>query len=355
MYTISKDVLRNLGNSHGVTGRLLASVNRSAFSYPVKLVSGSVAVDIKSPIRRKLSATIIAKLSDPECDVFRTEIRAEYGISLNNFTWIWFPVGTFVVVAAKDNGKGQVEISGEDRWRRVVNARFLQPVTTSGKHIDAIKSLVQGADGRIVCTDYTGKTSTHRSSVWDRDRDKAVTDLKNAIGVDVFFNPTGGAEIRSVPVIDPTNAWNVLGGDGGALIDVREGISQDRTYNAVVVEGEDASGNVAVRAVSTITDTNSKLLFGGAFAQKPRFYRSTLITTYAQAKATADSMILRVSGVAKEIEIDAFINPALEGGDTVYVEIEPGVRQYHLVESFEIPLGPGGNTLKTKTSEVEGD
>lgn len=354
MYTIDANVLRNLGNSHAVSGRLLASVNRSAFTYPVKMLEGEVSVDGNSPIRRKLSAKIVAKLSDPECDVFRTEIRAEYGISLNNFSWVWIPVGTFVVVKATEDN-GVVTISGEDRWRRVANARFLRPVTTSGLHVNAIKSLVEGADGRITCIDYTAKTSTHRSSIWERDRDKAALDLAKAIGVDVYFNPTGGAETRLVPTIDATKAWNVGGGDGGVFIGARKGTSQDRTYNAVVVEGEDASGNVAVRAVSTITNGASSLLFGGSFSQKPRYFRSSLITSQAQAQSTADSMLLRVSGVAKEIEIDSFVNPALEAGDTVKAEMAAGVWEYHLVESFTIPLGPGGMTLNTKTSEVEGD
>lgn len=350
MYPISARALAALGQSHNVTGRLLASVNRSPFTYPVKLVDGSVKVDGASPIRRNLDALIIAKPGDPECDVFQTEIRAQYGISIDNFTWEWITVGTFVVTGAKEIGPGQIQIKGEDRWRRVADARFLRPVRTSGQHRLAIESLIEAADGRILCTDYSGKTSTHRTSLWERDRDKAIRDLGNAIGVDVFFNPDGAAEIRNTASIAATSVWSIFGGDGGTLIEPRREMNRDKVYNAVVVEGEDASGNVSVRAEAKVSDPASKLLFGAAAGQKPRFFRSSLITTQTQAQNTANSMLAKVSGVPKSIGIDAFVNPALEAGDTVYVEIEPGKHEYHLVESFTIPLGPGGTTIATRAA-----
>lgn len=331
-----------------VTGRLLASVNRSEFSYPVTLLEGKVSVDGTNPIRRKLNATIAARPDSPECDVFRTELRAEYGVSLDNSSWYWFPVGTFVLTDAKEADGGKMTITGEDRWRRVANARFLAPVVTSGKHTDAIKDLMQGADGRILCTDFTGRTSQHNSSIWERDRDKAVRELAKSIGVDVYFNPLGVAEIREVSTVAGIASWTLGEGDGGCLIFPRRELSQGNAYNAVVVEGEDASGAVAVRAVAKITDPNSKLFFGGGFAQRPRYYRSSLITTTAQAQSTAESLLLRVSGVAKTLNIEAFLNPALEVGDTIRVEVDPGVWEYHIVESFTIPLGPGGTTIATR-------
>jgi hypothetical protein len=353
MYAIDPHVLAALGRSHGVTGRLLASVNRSAFTYPVKLLEGSVTVDITNPIRRKLEATILAKESDPECDIWRTEIRAQYGISLNNFTWIWFTVGTFVLTSAKEAGNGQIRITGADRWQRVTDARFLAPVVTSGLHVNAITDLVEGADGRILCTDFSGKTSQHRSSLWERDRDKAALELAKAIGVDVYFNPVGAAEIRPAPILNAANAWNVYGGDGGVLIEPRRNKDRGKTYNAVVAEGEDASGNTAVRAIARVEGADQTLQYGGAAGQKPRFYRSTLITTHEQAQGTANALLSKVSGIAKTVEIDAFVNPALEGGDTLKVEIEPGKYELHIVESFTIPLGPGGTTMNTRAQNNE--
>lgn len=352
MYPLSAQVLQALGSSHSVTGRLTASVNRSAFTYPVTLVDGSVKVDGSSPIRRKLDAVIVAKRGDPECDVFRTEIRAEYGISLNNFSWIWIPVGTFVVTGAKEV-PGGMQITGEDRWRRIVDARFLQPEVTSGKHIDRIKELMERADGRISCLDHTGSTSTHRSSVWERDRDKAVIQLQNAIGAEVYFDPLGIAGIYNSPVLGQS-VWNLDGNDGGCLIEPRVDTNRDKVYNAVVVEGEDASGNTAVRAVAKVSDATNKLLYGGAAGQKPRYFRSTLITTQTQAQNTANSMLVKVSGIPKTVEIDAFANPALDAGDTVRVEIDPGSWEYHMVESFTIPLGPGGMTIATRAALEDG-
>jgi hypothetical protein len=343
--------------SQNVTCRLRASINGSPFTYPVKLESGEVTVDSRSPIRRKLSAVIGASITDPECDTFQAEMRAEYGITMPGQETFWIPVGTFVVTEATTASPGKVEITGEDRWRRIANARFLRPVSTSGQHVLAIKSLIEGADSRISCTDYSGKTSTHRTSVHERDRDKAVLDLAKAIGVDVYMNVLGNAEIRVPHVLSDTAVLTVAGGDGGTLIDVKEGIKQGNTYNAVVVEGENASGEVSVRAEAKVTSAKSKLLFGGAFAQRPRFFRSTMISTQAQAQATANSMLAKVTGVSKTVSIEAFPLAMLEGGDPILLEVEDGRLEKHIVDSFNIPLSLGKMTLSTRTpyEEPEGE
>jgi hypothetical protein len=358
MYDIGRDAESQLLRSHRVTGRLVASVNRSPFTYPVSLEDGQVEVSSQSPIRRKLSATIHATLDDPECDVFRTEVRAEYGVYLPSGEVVWVPTGTFVVTEAERAGRGMVTIKGEDRWRRILNARFMRPVTTSGSHISAIISLLIGADGRITAKDFSGKTSTHRKMLWDRDRDKAILDLARAIGVSVAFNPMGVAEIRPVAsVFEGVASWNIGMGDGGALIDVNERRSQGNTYNAVVAEGEGSDGTVPVRAEATITDVNNALLFGGGFSQRPRFYRSPLMNTTAQCQAAADALLAKVSGVSKELDLISFVHPGLDADDIVNAEVEIGKWQRHLVDSFTIPLGPGGTKIATRTpyDTVEGD
>lgn len=353
MYDIGQAAVNILTQPHRVSGRLLASVNRSAFSYPVQLESGEVAVSSTDPIRRKLSATIIANINDPECDVFRTEMRAEYGIWLYNGDVVWVPVGTFVVTDANEAGRGRVEIKGEDRWRRVLNARFLRPVTTSGKHIDAIATLMMGADPRITVQQLVTSTSTHRTMLWERDRDKAILELAKAVGLDVGFDPTGQGQIRQQPSIGDPIAWTIGRGDGAALIDSKQKRSQGNTYNAVVAEGEGSDGSPPVRAMASITDPNSPIVFGGGFAQRPRYYRSALMTTMAQCQQAADSLLKKVSGVPKMLDLDSFVHPGLETGDVILAEVAPGQWERHLVDGFTIPLGPGSFSLTTRTPYVE--
>lgn len=356
MYDIGPEALRLITRAHGVTGRLLASVNGSAFSYPVVMESASVSVNGNQAVRRKLDAVIKAQIDSPECDVFRTEIRAEYGVILADQRVIWIPVGVFVVTDAQEQGGGKISIKGEDRWRRVVNARFLYPEITSGSITAAIINFMQDADQRITCVDKTGSTANHNRALWERDRAQAVLDLTKSLGAKTVFLADGTAAIVSAP--DPAKgkpAWIVGEGEGGALIESRRGTSQGNTYNAVVAEGERPDGNIAVRAIATIDNEKSPILFGGPFASRPRYYRSALITTQGQAQSTANAMLLRVSGISRTLELDSFVHPGLDADDIIEVEVDTGVWEKHVVDSFTIQLGPGGTTIQTRTPFSEAD
>lgn len=350
MFPVDPRVLRDIPRSHDVYGRLLASVNGSSFSYPVTLESGSVSISASSGLRRTLSATILADINDAECDVFRTEIRAEYGIKLLDGTVVWTPVGTFAITNAEEVSDGRVQLSGEDRWRRLTNARFLSPITTSGLHVTAIKNLVEGADGRITFVNDMVSTSTHTLALWERNRDDAIMQLAKAIGGVVYFDALGVAHLTRVRGIGDQPDWQLSGGDGGVLVAAGRARSQGWTYNAVVVEGENSSGDVAVRVAAVIADPTSPLLYGGPFARRPRYYRSPLISTVAQAQVTAVSLLSKVSGQSRTVRVEALPHPGLDANDVIRVEVKPGVYEVHVVDGFSLNLGPGPISIHTRTS-----
>lgn len=354
MLDIGAEALKLLATSHGVTGRLVASINGSPFSYPVQMLQGDVEVSGNSQVRRKLSCTIRADLDSPECDVFRTEYRAEYGVVKNNGEVIWIPQGVFVIDDAQEVGRKQIKITGKDRWLRVQNARFLQPTTTSGRHIDAMVSMLRGADKRIQVTNLSTATATHRTSIWERDRDKAITEMAKSIGADVYFNQLGVAEIRDqVDVGSGSPQWTISGGDGGVLLDAARQRKQGNTYNAMVVEGETTEGVKPVRAIAYVNDPKSPLYFGGSFAQRPKFFRSSMITTVAQATAAANSMLAKATGIAKILDVASIPHPGLDAGDIISVEVQPGIWERHVVDSFTMPLGPGEISISTRTPSDE--
>ncbi len=350
MYDIGRDALQVLASAHQVTGRLLASVNGSSFSYPVAMEEGSVEVNAKQPIRRKMSATVQADLDDPEVDVFETEMRAEYGIYATPGIVTWIPCGVFVVTDATEISKGKISISGEDRWKRIINARFLQPELTSGNTVAAITGLLTDADSRITVVDKTGDTTTHTTAMWERDRDKAITTLAESIGAIVYFDAEGTAIIAYQPTLTDPVAWSVGGGKGGALIDAKRGNTQGNTYNAVVVEGEGPDGKTAVRAEATVDDPDSRILYGGSFARRPRFYRSTLIKTQTQAQNAANSLLAKVTGVSRTLDLVTFPHPGLDGGDILLAEVAEAVWEKHMIDSFTVALGPASFSIATRTA-----
>lgn len=354
MLDIGADALKLLATSHGVTGRLRASINGSPFTYPVQMLQGAVEISGNSQMRRKLSCTIRADIDSPECDVFRTEYRAEYGIMRHNGDVIWIPQGVFVIDDAQEVGRKQIKITGKDRWLRVQNARFLQPVTTSGLHLNAMVSMLRGADQRIQVNNLSTSTARHNTSVWERDRDKAISEMAKSIGADVYFNQLGQAEIKQQQDIGTgIPVWQIGGGDGGVLLDSKRQRKQGNTYNAMVVEGETAEGTPAVRAVRYVDDPKSPIYFGGAFAQRPKFFSSSMITTQAQANAAAESMLQKAVGVAKILDVASLPHPGLDAGDIINVEVAAGVWERHVVDSFTLQLGPGEISISTRTPSDE--
>lgn len=353
MWPLDPAALELLGRAHGVQARLWASVNGSGFTVPVPLLAGgSVAVDTASPVRRTLDCKVALPVGHPAVDPLSAELRAEVAVvnPSNGQTW-WTPVGTFVVTSALEERPGVLAVKGADRYQRVLDARFERPVSTAGSILGSLVTLLEQAHYRItVDTTAAPVTRNAASTLWERDRDEAVRSLATALGAEVVFDPLGVARVRPVPTVSGAIAWRVGRGRYGVKIGAQRGASRERTYNAIAVTGE-PENLPPVYAIAHVT--TGPLRWGGPFGKRPRFYRSTLIETAAQAQAVADSLIARVQGVARTLELDALPNPALDGGDVLQVEVAPGLWQRHLASSFTVPLGLGSMPIATRTDADE--
>lgn len=346
VYPMATRALSLLGRDHGVTVRILASVNGSSFLLPVELVEGSVAVDAKSPARRTLSCTVIADVGDAAVDPFASELRVEYGIvNPTSGQVYWTPVGTFVVTGAEDRGQGLVDVTGVDRWVRVKDARFERAVSTQGNTVTAIRNLLLEADSRIqVDTTAAPSGYTHRRMVWDRDRDEAVIELAASIGCIVWFDPLGVARVAPVAPLSSPPSWVVAGGEGGVKVRSTRGLTRDDTYNAVAVRGEPGGDAPAVHAVARDSSPSSRTRWGGPFGKKTRFYSSPTISTYAQAMAVAQSMLARAVGAAQSIALETIQHPGLDAGDVIQASLGSSYASLR-VGSFSLTLGPGTTTI----------
>lgn len=344
--------------SHGVYALLRGSVNGSPFTVELPLAGSgsSVAVDLKSNTRRKLKASVRAAIESPTVSPISGEVRAYY-VLVDDPTGEQFevPVGTFVLTDAKESSAGVVELTGEDRWRRVLDARFPRPVTTSGNTVAAITSLLQGADARIAVEVAPGvnAAATHRTSVWDRDRDKAINQLAQSIGATVYFDPMGIAYIAPLPSLSQDPYWQILAGPGGARLRRSRGLSRSKTYNAAAVIGDPGNGAAPVYGFASDDDPLSATRYGGPFGRRPRFYKSSLVTTQAQADTTAASLLASVRGIARTQTVEALAHPGLDAGDVIQVE-DNGFRRF-LVGGFTLPLGLGQITIDAVTDAATDD
>lgn len=347
-----------IGRTHGVRTELLASVNGSDFTVPLPLIgAGSVPVEGKSNARRKLSAQVAASIDSPAVSPITAEVRAWY-ILVDDPSGEEFPipVGTFVLGDSKESSPGVIALEGTDRWTRVKDARFPTPVQTSGNTVDAITSLLVGADSRIeVIVDAGVGSGTHRASVWERDRDEAVVKLAQSIGATVFFDPMGRAHISPLASLERPPYWQVSAGRGGVRLGRSRGISREKTYNGVSVTGDPGNGAAPVYGSAYDLNPSSPTRWGGPFAKRTRFYTSSLVSTTAQANATAASMLASVLGVTRTLNLRTLAHPGLDAMDVIEAEVSPGMYRRYLAGAFTLPLGLGALSIDALTSADQDD
>jgi hypothetical protein len=135
------------------------------------------------------------------------------------------------------------------------------------------------------------------------------------------------------------------------LQDVVPALSNANVYNAVVVRGQDPSGNTIVLASSELTDGPLRVRNADGslspYRRVPYYYQSQYITTTAQAKAYADQQLPRVSRLRSiTYQLVELFNPLREVGDVLNV--------YRLGDAFtcritDITRDAGGTQQLTVT------
>lgn len=338
-----------LRRDHAISARLLASVNGSAFVIPVPLLpGGAVQIDGGSAVRRTLSCEVRMPIEHPAVDALAAEVRAEYAVVTPSGEQYWTPAGTFVLTDVVETAFNRVKLTGADRWHRVNEAGLEQPITTSGDTVTAITNLLLAADPRITVDSTGAPSGTHGASLWDGERSDAIKTLAQSIGAVVYFDAEGVAKIRPVPTLGDAVAWQI--GRGAGKVSGVRGISRAQTYNAVVVKGS-PQGLPPVYAVARVLD--GPLRWGGPFGRKVRKFDTSLVSTQAQAQTMADAMLERVQGVARTLELNTLPNPALDAGDVLHVEVQPGVWQRHLYRAGSLPLGLGTTPISTRAEATD--
>lgn len=356
MYAIDSWAEPLLRTSHGVRGRLWASVNGSPFTVPLKLrAGGSVSVDGTAAVRRKLQCDVAADIESATVSPLITEVRVEYGVIVGARE-SWTTVGTLLITKAKEGRlPGVVTLEAEDRWRRIQESPIDPAVVTSGNTASAIVALANGADSRIGVIDLTGDASTHPPTSWVGKRDEAITKLAKSIGAVLYFDPFGNGYLDYAPAppaaSDP-GVWDVGRGTGGAKVSAARTLDRAPIYTAATVTGEPLDGGPPVYATAQDTNPASPTRHGGAFGRKTNLYHNPLIRSSAQAQAVANARRDRLTGIAWSIDLTMLPHPGLEYGDPLRVEVAPGRWQTHMAESFPIPLGPGAIAVKTRSTAL---
>ena len=131
-------------------------------------------------------------------------------------------------------------------------------------------------------------------------------------------------------------------------------MSRDKVYNRVVARGQQTSDEGAPSFQAIADQLTGPMRVGGPYGTVPRFFSSPLITSYEQAKRTAEAML--ADSVRKKIKVPVqhAPDPRLRLDAHVEVETRPvdgatGRTMWGVVAAYEVPLTYRG----TQKTEIE--
>jgi hypothetical protein len=331
----------------------------------IDISEGHVDVTARNRVRRTCELVVPSTLWPVE----PTDMLAPYGTYLRCYRGIdlgsgpeYVPVfhGRVQTVDDRDQfGDAGIDVHAVDLMADVNDARFESPRAgpTGTSIISAITTLITEAvpDAGIVVDSGVDTTSVVPSGMlWDQDRGKAIDDLAQAIGAEVFAGPDGGFRIRNVPTIDDPAVWSVAEGVAGTLVTAGRSLSREGVYNVVVTVVERANGDLPLRFVAADSNPTSPTYVGGVFGRVPRFLRNPLVTSTWQAEAAGLALLARSIGATRTRTVSCVPNPCLDAGDVLSV-VAGGVTETHIADTLTLPLHADGGAMTIGTRSTKPD
>lgn len=169
-----------------------------------------------------------------------------------------------------------------------------------------------------------------------------IQELATAIGYEVYFDPAGVLVFRAVP--DPrqgTPVWTLDESANPTIVDVTRELTDEQTYNWVVVKGQSTSTEEGVWAVAFDNDPTSTTYIYGPYGIKSIIVTLAQVYTTAQAQQAADALLLNSLGAAETVTITTVPMPALEPGDIITVNVsDTKAAGTYLINQMTTPLSP---------------
>lgn len=343
------------------SGTLLASSEQAVGAYPkLMVVSGDVSVDVTADVQRRATVTFAdgggdfapATPHDLLANTSGNELRLWRGLDYQDGTDPELkPLGVFGY--SDDNTEDvpenqSIALTVYDRARKIQRAKFTETYTVrkDTNYVDAVVALLvnRWADIQINAATTTFLTPflsyDPADDPWARARE-----MVKACGMDVFFDEFGVCQI--VPITPVTNdqpsVFDYIEGKGATFVKLTRRSSNEGTYSGVIITGTSSSNITPPRGEAWDTNPSSATYADGPFGRVPLFETNEKVTSSFQAGAAAAARLTEVTGRQEIIDFDAFVNPAHQGRDLVYIKRgRSKVDARYELQSFNIPLRADG-------------
>lgn len=165
--------------------------------------------------------------------------------------------------------------------------------------------------------------------------------LAKSIGYYLYFDVTGTCTLRPTP--DPETSpsvWTFTDQDRPTIIEIGRRVTDENTYNRVIVQGEGTSNTVPVSARWEDDDPTSPMYIKGPYGAVTKRFRDPSVTSVEQAQDAANAMGLAVKGATEVVRLQAVVAPFIEPLDVVEVRRDRSrIVGRFAVDTVGIPLG----------------
>ncbi|MEU9134586.1 phage tail protein [Streptomyces sp. NPDC048404] len=308
-----------------------------------------------------------------------TNVRLWQGIVLPRWDPVWFAAGRYSVTrtSATRTGGISLELDGlEDDLRDAAFpvARAVGP----GPARTLVPDLVAEALPGIPVAWRAGvdpdtqvpqiAASEDRWAVLSAGSDStgAATGIAAALAGEIWVDARGVVTVGPVPTLADPVVWSIARGVGGALVQPQAEQARDGLANVWVVTGDGGDGSPAIGPAFAWDDDPNSITYAGpdpigdpgapqrlgmtGVRLRVQRYASSVITDYGQAQRVARAKLADSLGVQSSLSLTSVCNPALEPGDVVAVEVDPGVWERHIIDSLSYTLGSASMSCKTRTT-----
>lgn len=360
MRPVSAEFLTALRGSHTMCARARIVAPGQTGVDPdgteVPIFSGDVVLDANAEIRGTVELetsseywpTTLTSLATP----YGNELFVERGITMGGGVRTYVSQGYYRIEDVEQTSiPGHIRLTGKDRMSAIVDGRLSSPrqFTASTTLESVVEDLVTEvlADAVFDMDSDFATATLGRSVIAEEDRYAFLLDAVRSHGKIWYWDHTGTLKITDPPdAAEPV--YTIDRGAGGVLVGLRRKVSREGVYNAVVATGEAPDTNVPVRAVVVDANPSSPTYWEGDFGKVPRFYSSPFITTDLQGRSAAMSLMRRVAGLPRQIDVESIPNPALEPEDPIRV-VSPQDSVIHICERITLPLSNDGRALQIAT------
>jgi len=339
--------------SHGVRTRVSAWRDGRLLAADVPVASGAFTFTADVNIPRLLSIGVagaqwIPTRDDDPLAPYGQRLYVDQVLAIAAREWV-VPIGWFVVTDVGVVGD-EVTVDAADLMRLVADDRFLwprQPPSTATFRTET--STLLGGSFAVTFDMPDRALSGVDTTEWVEDRIRALRDVEAAWPASMIVGRDGVLRVGPTPTVKDTPDYVWEHGQDSAYVTTTTSASRDEVYNAVVARGRTGDG---VDVTGFAVERFGPNRWEGPFGRRPRFYFSPLVSSTAQAYATAESVLATMRRRTSQIEVTAPPDPRLYLHDTVAVRTRSGRHAIGLLQSITLPLTPAGGAARYLIGEA---